>query len=166
MQRQGKRLAALGLLIGGLPMLAPGTATAATAVTVRSSGVGVAPPGAVAKRVQAGGCVSPAILLYRKVNPPYSFTYKSTTVGFRQWQPSDYSYAKVVTRDKRIRVYLESKKGRKCGPFKVRRDPGTKKYTVQTLSLPNRSNSVRICVFRYGVAGYKCGAWKKEGSDG
>ncbi|TMR96918.1 hypothetical protein [Nonomuraea basaltis] len=187
MQRQGKRLAALGLLIGGLSGLAPGTATAET---VQPSGGGVAPlgalvgtvlsssatlttsaparaePGTVSNHVQAAGCVSPTIPYSKYVNPPYSFKYKSTTVDFRQWQPSDYSYARVVTRDKRIRVYLESKKGRKCGPFKVGRIPHTKKYLVITKSLPNRNNSVRICVYRYGVAGHKCGAWKKEGSQG
>ncbi|MEQ4725763.1 hypothetical protein [Nonomuraea sp. B19D2] len=200
MQRQGKRLAALGLLIGGLSVLAPGTATAATVWPPGGgvaplkedwpSGGGVAPLGAlvgtvpsspailttsapaqaepnmVSNHVQTAGCVSPTVPWSKYVNPPYSFKYKSTTVDFRQWQPSDYSYARVVTRDKRIRVYLESKTGRKCGPFKVGRIPHTKKYLVITKSLPNKNNSVRICVYRYGVAGHKCGAWKREGGKG
>jgi hypothetical protein len=54
MHQPGKRLAALGLLIGGLSVLAPGTATAATNWP---SGGGVAPLGTTWPT--EGGIVTP-----------------------------------------------------------------------------------------------------------
>ncbi|MEU5881702.1 hypothetical protein [Spirillospora sp. NPDC047279] len=152
-------VAAFGVLAPAATALAAPSAPARTAVKAAAAPA-AAPAPAAAKKATCGSHPWDVSATLKG----YGVKVGKVKASAHQWRVTDLTYGYIKTRKRGVKITVESKKHGKCGWFKARPN-GDGTYERRTGTLPNRSDSIRVCL---KVPGHKakCGKWKKEGADG